>query len=234
MKYMNSSNTKCLLTKIEDIQSLMIAYVTGKRADEQPPQYRDAYDEVFFLLEENGYENPNPHKSLEIFWSYCKLQNMDTWAKRRAYVQEMYADILLDLKRIQRNEPDPKNWKKTNEILTDALSPVRTQWLKAKNFIYSTHPDYENSIKESINAIESTLKILLEKPKLTLGKLIKNNDLDQDVQKLIDMAYGLISNKDFVRHGGVTNQNIEKPEAEFFLEFSAIAIAYIKEKVKKP
>jgi len=159
---------------------------------------------------------------------------MGTWAERRAYVQEMYADILLDLKRIQRNKPDPQNWKKTNEVLTDTLSPVRTQWLKAKNFIYSTHPDYENSIKESINAIESTLKILLEKPTLTLGKLIKNNDLDQDVQKLIDMAYGLVSNKDFVRHGGVKNQNIEKPEAEFFLEFSAIAIAYIKEKIKKP
>jgi len=231
---MNSKSAKYLSTKIEEIQSLMIAYVTNKSAIEQPLQYKDAYDEVSFLLEENGYENPNPHKSLEIFWSYCKLQNMGTWAERRAYVQEMYADILLDLKRIQRNKPDPQNWKKTNEVLTDTLSPVRTQWLKAKNFIYSTHPYYENSIKESINAIESTLKILLEKPTLTLGKLIKNNDLDQDVQKLIDMAYGLVSNKDFVRHGGVKNQNIEKPEAEFFLEFSAIAIAYIKEKIKKP
>jgi len=212
----------------------MIAYVTDKRTHEQPSQYKDAYDEVFFQLEENGYENPNPHKSLEIFWSYCKLQNMGKWAERRAYVQEIYADILLDLKRIQRNEPDPKNWKTTNEILIDALSPVRTQWLKAKNFIYSTQPDHENSIKESINAIESTLKILLDKPKLTLGKLIKNNYLDQDIQKLIDMAYGLISNKDFVRHGGVANQNIGKLEAEYFLEFSAIAIAYIKEKIKKP
>ena len=212
----------------------MIAYVTDKRTDEQPSQYKEAYDEVFFQLEENGYENPNPHKSLEIFWSYCKLQDMGTWAARRSYIQELYADISLDLKRIQRNEPDPKNWKKTNEKLIDALSPVRTQWLKAKNFIYSTQPDYENSIKESINAIESTLKILLDKPKLTLGKLIKNNDLDHDIQKLIDMAYGFTSNKDFVRHGGVTNQNIEKPEAEFFLEFSAIAIAYIKGKIKNP
>ena len=231
---MNRNSAKYLSSKIEETQSLMIAYVTDKRTPEQPSQYKDAYDEVFFQLEENGYENPNPHKSLEIFWSYCKLRNMGTWAERRAYIQEMYADVLLDLKRIQRNEPDPKNWKKTNEILIDSLSPVRTQWLKAKNFIFSTQPDYENSIKESINAIESTLKILLDKPKLTLGKLIKNNDLDQDVQKLIDMAYGLISNKDFVRHGGVTNQNIERPEAEFFLEFSAIAIVYIKDKIKKP
>jgi hypothetical protein len=231
---MDSKSAKYLSAKIEEIQSIMIAYVTDRRAHEQPSQYKEAYDEVFFQLEENGYENPNPHKSLEIFSSYCKLQNMGTWASRRAYIQELYADILLDLKRIQRNEPDPKKWKKTNEILIDALSPVRTQWLKAKNFIYATQPDYENSIKESINAIESTLKILLDKPKLTLGKLIKNNDLDQDVQKLIDMAYGLVSNKDFVRHGGVTNQNIKKPEAEFFLEFSAIAIAYIKDKIKKP
>jgi hypothetical protein len=116
---MDSNSAKYLSVKIEEIQSLMIAYVTDKRTNEQPSQYKDAYDEVFFQLEENGYENPNPHKSLEVFWSYCKLQNMGTWAERRAYIQAMYADILLDLKRIQRNEPDPKNWKKTNEILID-------------------------------------------------------------------------------------------------------------------
>ena len=139
MEYMNSNNAKYLSTKIEEIQSLMIAYVTGKRTDEQPSQYKDAYDEVFFLLEENGYENPNPHKSLEIFWSYCKLQNMDPWAKRRAYIQEMYADILLDLKRIQRNEPDPKNWKKTNEILIDSLSPVIPICNQDDTVIYFCH-----------------------------------------------------------------------------------------------
>ena len=147
-------------------------------------------------------------------------------------MKELYADILLELKRIQRNMPDPRNWKKANETLEDELSPVRTQWLKAKNFIYSPEPDYENSIKEAINSIESTIMILLNEPNGTLGKLIKNIDLDSDISKLISQAYGLISNKDFVRHGGVKNQNISKIEAEFFLEFAAVSIIYIREKLK--
>ncbi len=230
---MDSKQAKSLTVKIEGIQALMVAYVTGERADDQPQQYRIVYDDVYFELEEAGYENPNPHKSLEIFWSYCKLQEMGKWAERRAYVQELYADILLDLKRIQRNQPDPRNWKNTNEVLIDELSPVRTQWLKAKNFIYSSKPDYENSIKESINSIESILKILLNQPSGTLGKLIKRVPLDPDISKLISQAYGLSSNKDFVRHGGVENQNIGKIEAEFFLELAAISIIYIKEKINK-
>jgi len=64
----------------------MVAYVTDARSDEQPYQYKNVYDEVYFEPENAGYENPNPHKSLEVFWSYCKLQNMSTWADRRAYV----------------------------------------------------------------------------------------------------------------------------------------------------
>lgn len=231
---MEKAQAKDLITKIEELQSLMVAYVTGARSNEQPYQYKNIYVEVYFELENAGYENPNPHKSLEVFWPYCKLQNMSTWADRRAYVQDLYANILLDLKRIQRNAPDPKNWKKANEVLKDGLSPVRTQWLKAKNFIYSQNPDFENSIKEAINSIESTLMILLKQPNGTLGNLINNASLDPDIKKIISQAYGLTSNKDFVRHGGIENQNISKPEAEFFLEFSAISIIYIRAKLKAP
>lgn len=230
---MDSKTAKAITSKIEEIQSLMIAYVTGGRSNEQPNAYKTLYDEVFLELEDSNYENPNPHKSLEIFWSYCKLQEFDTYASRRAYVRELYSDILLEMKRIQRHVASSRNWKKANEALNDELSPVRIQWLKAKNFVYSSAPDYENAIKEAINSIESCLMVLLESPNGTLGKLIKSANLDPDIERLISQAYGLTSNKDFVRHGGVANQNINKEEAEFFLEFSATAIVYITAKLKK-
>ena len=133
---MDSKTAKSLVLKIEEIQTLMIAYVTGERSNEQPSAYKELYDDVYLELEDAHYENPNPHKSLEVFWSYCKLQDMDTYASRRSYVREIYSDILLELKRIQRHIASPRNWKKANEALDDELSPVRTQWLKAKNFIY--------------------------------------------------------------------------------------------------
>ena len=210
----------------------MIAFVTGTRSPEQPAQYRDLFSSVHLALEAAKYTHPNPHKSLETFWAFCKLQGMTTYASRRAYVEELYADILLELKRIQSKQANSKLWAKANEVLEDELAPVRVQWLKAKNFIFSSAPDFENSIKESISAIESCLMILLNEPKGTLGKLVKGVGLDPDIERLLGQVYGFASNRDFVRHGGVTPSTFKKEEAEFFLEFAASAIVYITAKLK--
>lgn len=215
-----------------ELQSLMIAYATDGRTPDQPRAYRELYSEVTVELEDAKYANPNPHKSLEVFFAFCKLQNMKTYASRRAYVEELYGDILLDLKRIQRHAPSSKNWGKANDALADELTPVRAQWLKAKNFIYSTTPDFENSIKESVSAVESCLMVLLNEPSGTLGKIIKQARLDPDIERLISQAYGFASNKDFVRHGGTTASSLTKAEAEFFLDFAAMSIVYITSKLK--
>jgi hypothetical protein len=229
---MDSKRAIEVAAKIMELQSIMVAYATDGRASDQPRAYRDLYAEVTIDLEQAKYANPNPHKSLEVFYAFCKLQEMKTYASRRVYVEEIYADILLDLKRIQKHAPSSKNWVKANEALSDELTPVRSQWLKAKNFIYSPTPDFENSIKESINSIESCLMILLNEPNGTLGKIVKQAGLDPDIERLVSQAYGYTSNKDFVRHGGTTESSLTKSEAEFFLDFSAAAIVYISAKLK--
>lgn len=218
---------------MQRLQLLMIAFVTDGRTPDQPAEYRELYATVHLSLEESKYAHPNPHKSLEIFWAFYKLQEMKTYASRRAYVEELYADILLDLKRVQAHKAAPKNWTKANDALEDALTPVRAQWLKAKNFILAPLPDFENSVKESINSVESCLMVLLNEPTATLGKLIKRAGLDQDIERLVSQAYGFASNKAFVRHGGINASSLGKEEAEFFLEFAGSAIVYITAKVKR-
>lgn len=229
---MDSKQAIELGAKVMKLQALMIAFVTDGRTPEQPQAYRDLYSDVTLELEDARYANPNPHNSLEVFWAFCKLQKLATYADRRVYVDQLYADVLLDLKRIQRHAPSPKNWKKANEALTDELTPVRSQWLKAKNFIYAATPDYENSIKESISAVESCLMVLLNEPVGTLGKIIKRADLDPDIERLISQAYGYTSNRAFVRHGGTTVSTLAQAEAEFFLEFASSCIVYITSKLK--
>ena len=230
---MDSKRAIELGAKIIEIQTLMIAYATDGRTSVQPAEYRELYPEVTIDLEDAKYANPNPHKSLEVFMAFCKLQEMSTYASRRVYVQELYADILLDLKRRQRHAPSSRNWSKANEALADELTPIRAQWLKAKNFIYSATPDFENSIKESISSIESSLMVLMNEPNGTLGKVIKKANLDADIERLITQAYGYASNKDFVRHGGTVESALSKAEAEFFLEFAATSIIYITNRSKK-
>jgi len=220
------------LQNIERLQGLMVAYVTNGRSEEQPKEYKSVYIDTLINLEKLGYDNPNKFKTLEEFWGVCKLR-FPTYAERRAFVNEIYGDITLDFERKLRQEPEPKEWVKANEILKDELAPVRRQWLKAKNFLLANEPDFENCIKEATNSIESTLQILLQQPGETLGKVIKSADIDADIKKLISQMYGLVSNKDFVRHGGTIEQNLNKDDAEYFLNFSAISIQYLKQRLKK-
>lgn len=164
---------KRLIIKIKELQALLEDRATYfKNEEEEAKQrYSELFAEVDVELEKLGYEHVNPHKSLHSVWSFSKIQGLDTYRERRDHIRNIYEDILFDLQRKLANKKDPKHWKKANEELNDELEPIRTQWLKAKSFIYSNPPDFENSIKESINSIESLLKILLKKPKDTLGQI---------------------------------------------------------------
>ena len=56
---------------ITGIKSIMLAYATDGRTDEQPQQYQGAYINLDFLIEDAGYSNPNPYKTIEQFWKNC-------------------------------------------------------------------------------------------------------------------------------------------------------------------
>lgn len=217
-----------LQSNVEVLQTLLIAWVTGERGPGQLEQYRDLYFDVASDLVDAGYEDPNPHTSLEAFWSYCKLEKLDTYDARRLYVRELYSDTLLDLARRLKGGPEPRNWSKANSALEQELTPVRRQWLKAKKFLLTQPPDLENSVKESINSVESALRVLTRNPKGTLGQLVKDERIDQDIGRIVSQAYGLLSNRDFVRHGGTTDSTLRPEDAEFFLELAAISIYYLK------
>lgn len=216
-----------LITKVDQLKALMGAYSTDGRTSTQSYDYQVLYRDVALDLEGAKYSNPNPFKSLETFYAHVKGNGMKTYQERRVFIAKLYEDVLLDLARAARDEEPSKQWTRTNEALQDELSPVRAQWLKAKNFIFGSTPDFENSVKESVSSIESTLRIMLGKPAGTLGNLLKDSTLDKDVQRLISQAYGYASNRDGVRHGGTQPSTLRKAEAEYFLNFAVASIIYI-------
>jgi hypothetical protein len=230
---MTPTDAKALTTKIDQLKALMGAYATDGRTSTQSHEYQTLYREVALDLEAAKYSNPNPFKSLETFYAHVKGSGMKKYEERRVYIAKLYEDVLLDLARAARNEEPSKQWTKANEVLQDEISPVRAQWLKAKNFTFGSAPDFENSVKESVSSIESTLRILLGKPTGTLGNLLKDGQLDKDVERLVSQAYGYASNRDGVRHGGTQPSTLTQVEAEFFLNFAAAAISYIATKIKK-
>ncbi|MFO1419331.1 MAG: hypothetical protein U1E83_11785 [Methylotetracoccus sp.] len=61
---MNNQQALELGTQIQELQNLMIAFVTNGRTPEQPASYRDLYASVQIGPENAKYAHPNPHKSL--------------------------------------------------------------------------------------------------------------------------------------------------------------------------
>ncbi|MEJ5311415.1 MAG: hypothetical protein WHX52_16765 [Anaerolineae bacterium] len=142
---------KGLVSKIEGIQALMIAYVTNGRTDTQPAEYQELYYQLDVDFVELGCTNPNQHKSLEAFWSFCKLKEMNDYASRRTYVRELYADILLDIERALRQA------KGSGNHLQIKLGSNVNESVKLSSVAYKANGE----IVEAPDNIEKLLSILI-------------------------------------------------------------------------
>ena len=101
-------------------------------------------------------------------------------------------------------------------------------------------PDYENSIKESISAVESMCCIItgLSGKNATLGntlKKLKENGvhIHQAMEKAFLSLYGYTSDEDGIRHGGIDFRNAPSEDAKYMLISCSAFINYMTEKWRK-
>lgn len=69
-------------------------------------------------------------------------------------------------------------------------------------------PDYENTIKDSISAVEAMCCIITENPKDTLGEALKKLEskgvkLHKALQNAMSSLYGYTSDEGGIRHGSI-------------------------------
>ena len=102
------------------------------------------------------------------------------------------------------------------------------------------NPDYENSIKESISAVESLCCIITELngSKATLGKAIKKlKDKGIHIHTAMETAfsslYGYTSDENGIRHGGIDFTNAPSEDAKYMLITCSAFINYLIEKLSK-
>ena len=102
------------------------------------------------------------------------------------------------------------------------------------------NPDYRNSIKESMCAIESMCQIISNNPKAELGVALKilkskipiHGALEQGFLKI----YGYASDSDGIRHALLEESNVDQEDALFMLVASSAFVNYLiakNEKVSK-
>ena len=93
-------------------------------------------------------------------------------------------------------------------------------------------PDYPNSIKESISAVESLAKIVTGKEKATLGKLTRElGELPRALRQALSNFYGYASDEPGIRHGRSKNPTrIRREDAHFMLVVCSAFVNYIEAK----
>lgn len=125
------------------------------------------------------------------------------------------------------------------ESVTQAVSnpfvSVRTHMQKALS-LYSDrqHPDYENSIKESISAVEALCGIITGKKgkDATLGNTIKHlNDKGVNIHKSMEEAfgklYGFTNDAGGIRHGKIDFTNAPSEDALYMIISCSAFVNYL-------
>lgn len=96
-------------------------------------------------------------------------------------------------------------------------------------------PDYRNSIKESISAVESMAKELTGNPKATLGAALsileKDNKLHAALKSGFSSLYGYTSDEGGIRHAMLNEPDITVSDAKFFLVSCSAFINYLKSSI---
>lgn len=118
------------------------------------------------------------------------------------------------------------------EMLTPNHISVLNQFKKGKTFLYDHQPpDYLNSVKESVGAVEGIARIACNEPKKTLSDLIphlRQQHLSHPaMSKILDAIYAVRSDEPGAAHAAHKTSSFEYADAEFILNVSASVIIYL-------
>lgn len=98
------------------------------------------------------------------------------------------------------------------------------------------NPDYRNSIKESVSALEGLCQKILSKDKVTLGDAIgqieKQFPIHSALKNSIKSLYGYTSDGDGIRHAMLEESNLTYIDAKFMLVACTNFINYLIDKTK--
>ena len=120
----------------------------------------------------------------------------------------------------------------------EPLSPAKTHVRTALTLLSDREsPDYRNSIKESISAVEAICRLLTGNPKATLGQALKaveaKVDLHSALKRAFDSLYGYTSDAEGIRHALLSESKLDFEDAKFMLVSCSAFINYLVSKALK-
>lgn len=116
--------------------------------------------------------------------------------------------------------------------ITQSLTGVNTHLKSALDLLSDRKsPDYRNSIKESISAVEAICILITGEKKATLGqalnKIEEKISLHPALKSAFDRLYGYTSDADGIRHALLDQSNLSFEDAKFMLVSCSAFINYL-------
>jgi hypothetical protein len=125
----------------------------------------------------------------------------------------------------------------TAQKISDRYSAVKIHLQKAlESYAKRPQPDYKNSIKESIFAIEALARIVTNNPSATLGDLTKELSIHPAFRDGLNKIYGWTSDEGGIRHSQKDYKDYlesGEDEAKFMLVLAHAFVNYIIKKYEK-
>ncbi len=121
----------------------------------------------------------------------------------------------------------------------DRFNPARFHLLTALELLSDRRaPDYRNSIKESISAVEAIAQILSGDPQAELGKALKSMKTGVPVRGAFRSAlmslYGYTSDAEGIRHALTDEPSLDAADAKFMLVICSAFVVYLIQKSAAP
>lgn len=200
-----------------------------------------------------------PYEIIELFFEskrdYCSRCNCECYERGACDYIIWFKNVSAEINMILEQEKagyrflndkfvNITNKEELEEVSSATHSPyesVCTHFKKALS-LYSDRksPDYENSIKESISAVEAMCCIITEATgsQATLGNTLKKLEtngvvIHRAMKTGFEKMYGYTSDADGIRHGGIDFTNAPAEDAKYMLISCSAFVNYLVEKFAK-
>jgi hypothetical protein len=215
----------------------------GERVDETPPYYSmyardfESYFKEKFFDHLHWYEIYDLLEFLSDFDShYLKTKFMEKC--NSVLKRELSAYRLIDNKVVKTTSEEEISAIESAINDSSALRSVNTHLRTALEHLSNReNPDYRNSIKESISAVEAICAIIVKDDSATLGAAIKviekNFKLHKALKSAFTSLYGYTSDSSGIRHSLLEDDvEVTFEDAKFMLVSCSAFINYLNEKIK--
>lgn len=203
------------------------------------PAYSGYYSEYQVRLDivENikNWEINELFDFLEVFCSYLnRNHNIDLFS----IFNEIFENECVGFRFVDEQITsiiDKNEIKSIEDAISSKYSAPRKSMKKAMGFLFNREkPDYSNSVKESISAIEGMCNIINGTKTASLGQAIKKLEdngvvIHGAMKNAYDALYGYTSDKSGIRHNSGIDEKTTFSEAKYMLVSCSAFLNYLVE-----